>query len=470
MNAPPVEDAARELAGQLPAWLGSESAPLRRLDRLREFDERARPLLCALESEIEAAPLPLSHARTKSALAADNLLKAIASEYQKLVAALSAPRVQGGTVTLAPAALGLARTLARRQALACRAGRAASPTAWRHLHQVVGLARACGFDQTRKGSGSVETLYLGAVLLATTDPTRTPRQDLASTLAAIDRLAPLARLLDPAQPDRNAQHRRVLIDPHTQAPRFESGAEAGFDAVWTVDLEAVFANVHAELGLIAAGGRDPSIPRAPVPERVLVRLLEDWRGPGRRFARQSVWPRVELATGLDQIWWALSGSPAGQKAKPANRSAGGESVWGIVDESADGFGLGLLRGTRPDLEIGDLVGLRLNDGESLQVCIVRRIDQDRQQRTRLGLQRLTPKAAAIVLVDADSGQTEAAVKLSCLPARGGSAGLATRTGRFTPGTHTHQIESGAVDRLLIGAAVEDNGRHALHLIEPGASR
>lgn len=459
-QAPAV--AARRLAAELPRLICRENLAEHQLKWLDTARKAAEGWLPIIEREIERTTLPLTRLRTADALAADNLLKVLAGEYQRLAFGLAKHSNTTRQPELGPATLGAVRLLLRRQRLACRAGKAASSGNWRRLHRLYGLARDLRYADFADAAGSIETDYLAAVLQALAEPTGVTRAELPALLGVIDRLAPLARLraIDSAASKRG---RMLRLSPHDDRPSLIRPEEGTRDAAWQIDLDPVIDCLQSELRAIElAQVADPAA-TIPAPRKTLLRLLECWRRqPVRRFSRQSMRPRVDVVTGLDHLWWSLSRPQASRR--PTDTAADETSEWVIANESADGFGLCQIRGARPDLDVGDLIGVGLRDVSRLHLCIVRRIDEDQRMRCQLGVQHLSPDAEAVVLVDAGSNRQQAVVRFSRLPALGGRAGVAAAAGQLATGAEVHII--GDDGRLIVGDAYEDNARHALHLIEP----
>jgi hypothetical protein len=462
------EERARRLAAEIPQVVGAADGVEQKLLALESIASVADPLLGGFERDIDRAPAPLDTGSLRLALAADNLLKAMATEYQAIAAMLSS-REAAAAPALKQATWLTVRLLTRRQWLACRAGKIASAAAWRHLHRLHRLARERGFAGYGEAGNTVESNYLAAVMLALADPATLPRGDLLSVLETIRRLAPHARLIDlrndvSATPEP-AGH-PLVVGIHDQQPALGSNVGLSTATSWRIDLDQPIARLKEEIRITEDG---PASLRDKIGRprlRALTRLLERWRNqPVRRFTRQRMRPRVDIVTSIDRLWWALSGPGVSRR-----RPTGGHedpAEWIIVDESADGFGLRLASGRRPDVDVGDVIGVGMRDIGRLHLCIVRRIDDGPKLRCQVGVQQLGPEAVAVILAGEPGGPRESAVRLPNMPAHGGRAGLLIDAGRIPVGAFVHELD-GEPKGFRIGAAVEDNGRHMVHLIENGS--
>jgi hypothetical protein len=463
-QAAPAADAVALLAAEIPALMAFEPDLESRLARLDALATLTAAKLPEIERAIAAAALPLPSGLAASALAADNLLKIIAAEYQTVAGRLAADAPGSDRLPLAHATLYAARALVRRQWLAARAGKSASATAWRRLHRLYRLARQQGFAAHGDRDGTIESSYLAAILLALADPVRTPRQDLVPLLDAIERLSPLARLIETGGQEGG---RPLIVDPLSHQPEL-AAADAGAGATWRIDLEPFYARLKFEIRLAERLAEEGARAPAGTPLRVLLRLLERMRRqPVRRFGRQSMAPRVDLVTGLEPIWWALSAPAlsrrrAGMTAAPVT----GEALeWSIVDESPDGFGLRQASGRRPSLTVGDLVGIGLRDVGRLHLCIVRRITEDARSRCRAGVQALAPEASALVVVTADLRRQLPVIRLDSLPAQQGRSAMVAAAGQLHAGTTLHVVGDPDGSTLRIGPLIEGNGRFELFLLD-----
>ena len=192
----PPADVVRAMTPEVHRCVTAEPDFARRISLIDALREAAEDALPALEGDIAGSRLPLAVPQMATAVTIDNLLKALAGEYQSVVVALAASSGRSSSVPLARAALHATRLLARRQWLATLAGKASSRTAWRQFHRLHRLAREAGFADFSEGDGTIDHTYRRAILLTLAEAERLPRADLAALRAVLDVLAPLVRLTD----------------------------------------------------------------------------------------------------------------------------------------------------------------------------------------------------------------------------------------------------------------------------------
>lgn len=420
----------RASAEELRRLLGQQgdprSNPHARLKWLEACYQDSATILPAIETAVSGAALPLPADVLQSALAADNLLKAMVSGYLALIDTLRAQKVPASASNLVRiSTLRAVQCLARRQQLACRAYATASSSTWAQLHATYGYARQQALTGYANGGRSLEEEYLGAILLAYADPSKFSRHDLVPLIECSAHFAPLAIVHNAsavsAEKTGVAQFLAQETNTHPGKKLSVATAEERKHG-WIIDcahlisaLTAVLA--HRQQGLPPTGN-DPG-----TPSPMLRAVLNMWRGqPARRFSRQSFKPRGELVTGLEALVSAL-----------ASDTVSDGSEWAILDESPDGFGLRYLRGNAVNLQVGELVGLRPRAGERLHVCMIRRVVNGGAARLELGLQEIAPVAFPFSLPNLQRGSAVPAVFFPAMPAHRGKPGALAAAGFFATG-------------------------------------
>ncbi|HNN44619.1 MAG TPA: hypothetical protein PKN34_01090, partial [Azospira sp.] len=96
MHSAPPEEIAASLAKRLTAMVAVQGNLHMRIRLLDTFDDVAQELLPRLERDIETASLPFSPRTQLRALAADNLLKALAAGYGNVATSIEMRRLAEG--------------------------------------------------------------------------------------------------------------------------------------------------------------------------------------------------------------------------------------------------------------------------------------------------------------------------------------------------------------------------------------
>jgi hypothetical protein len=116
-------------------------------------------------------------------------------------------------------------------------------------------------------------------------------------------------------------------------------------------------------------------------------------------------------------------------------------VVGLEDASRDGLGIRVSPGTAIAARVGDLLGLRPQEGGEWQLSVVRRIERKKDHSLLLGIETLTRTPQ---VMEADDGRV-AARGVLCDPVRPGG------TVRFL--TPAKSFRKGASIFLKVGASV-----------------
>lgn len=439
-----------ELRRQLITHHQATTNPHARLKLLEACYVESLVALPKIEAAVSQAGLPLPGEILQDALAADNLLKAMAAGYIGLIDTLRAQKLPASALNLVRrSTLRAIQCLARRQQLACRAYAPTSANTWQQLHATYAYARQQDLTRYANGGRTLEEEYLGAVLLAYADPTKFSRRDLLPLIECAAHFAPLAIIQDAAtvaadrirspqflvhETDKHGGKRLVTTNPDER----KQG--------WVVDCSNLVRAINTLLA-----DRQKGLPKTSndpeTPDTILRAVSNMWRGQrARRFSRQSFKPRGELVTGLAPLIQALDTDDG---------EAGSE--WAILDESPDGFGLRYLRGEAVDLQVGELVGLRPREHERMHVCLIRRVVNGGAARLELGLQEIAPVAFPLAIPNGHDGG-KPALFFPAMPAHRGIPGALARTGDLRPGV---DLDVAGQPPLRALRAIEADGRYEL---------
>ncbi len=470
-----LAELARQMATHLPRLLATSNNAHVRSKILVDIEDEAQRVLPALEESVSAAALPLNNEVHLDALAADNLLKALAAGYLSLAMQISAKRLSDSLRELLNNALTRATSnLFRRQQLAYRAYAQASSSSWLHLHEAYRIARAHDLLGRNKASDSVETNYYAALLLALADPTKFPRssmpvlQEHALKMARVVMLYPLlGRSLKPSGA-------MFLVRPVDGRPARAFGREgdaAPSEADFVLDCNPAVGELRREIAEREAGQQSPGEPNTGDDELSLLRtLLAMWRGhPVRRFNRTRFKPRGELVAGIEDLLAALNGVVLMRRQSDAQLAGGSwplVSEWIITDESPDGFGVRFLKGQVRHIDVGDVVAFRPRERGLLHVCLVRRVSNIGPTRLELGLQELAPSAQLQALPQNGNGDSTG-VLLPKMPCYRNAPGLIVRPGSIAIGTQLSiPNDAGRVTRLRASSILQQGDRCQILQLDP----
>ncbi|MDP2795060.1 MAG: hypothetical protein Q8O25_13465 [Sulfurisoma sp.] len=465
-TAPP-ETAALELAQRLATEVAQEAAPEMRFKLLGACDAAAEKILPALEAATEAASLPLTPAALRAALAADSLLKTLATGYVTLMTDVAADKTSDPSGKMLQAAARRAtQTLSRRQLVDFRAHASPSAASWKLLHETYRLALGHGLTAAdNDGDGtSITREYIAALLFALAEPGRLPREQLGRIHAFIAGLANLARLdAVGAASDEAACRFLVASDPGHPAqsmPRLPEGKTPPPQGL-ALDCTDIVAEIDR---MIAAGAAEP------LPLETLRLLRDAWSAAAtspRRFSRMQFKPRVDMIAGLPAILRLLAGKSLGRRQSDSSRREEEESgEWLVINESPDGFGIRNLGGEAPPLAIGDLVVLRPREHGKIHICLVRRGNQGTREPLELGVQLLSSNACVIPLPSEDIlAMGQQGILLPQLPAFGNAAGLITAAGALTPRSVITENQAGSLKYYRLGARIATSTAIDFHLLQ-----
>lgn len=472
MTGAAPEEIASSLAARLHPMLSAQSNLHMRIKLLDTFAESADELLPPLEGAVEHSPLPLAAATQAKALAADNLLKALAGGYATVLASIESRHLGGGLMQLAQhTAQRATQVLRRRLLLAYRAYATPSPTSWQQLHDLYQTSARLGILGSVKSGLPIEQLYISALLLAYADPGKFARTELATLLDFAERGANLVHLRKP-EAIGELHHRAPLFvvgpgETGPGKPLVRTHAAGTADHLY-LDCTNLAATLRSDIGAKARLDT-PHTWLLPQASLAMQRTLAAMWGaqPTRRFSRMRFKPRADLVIGLLDVSLFLGGSTfMRRRDDTGKRPNGGPAVseWALIDESPDGFGLRYLKGEIGNIEVGDIVGIRPRESGHVQICLVRRVSNAGQTRFEIGLQNLSPQALVVDLPAGNGKQRSKAVLLPHMPAFNNAAGLLA-----TPGCVPENLEilyptGGAKVRLQLAQRIEGNSRNDFYLL------
>jgi hypothetical protein len=408
-----------------------------RLQLLEEALEEAEKALPVLDRHIDYSELPLPHAATTSALAADNLIKKLASGYHGIATDISAGTNDLGR--LLQRSIRRAMTLiARRQQLAYRTYAKPSASSWLMLHDLYRMARNYHRRMPEESIAHVEHMYLSSLLLAYLEPGKLARSDLPAAIFCTQQLARHALVSDVTAETKAVPHGTAgfLVRPEegnagTPLHRLVPGTPiaSGMLIDCTRVLEAI------EKSAKRSPEETPE-PELGISQNLLHTLQIAISGKStRRFDRKRFQPRADLVGGIAQVIPFLEGSAHSRRFDDSSLHNGQRafvpSEWSLIDQSPDGFLVRFMQGDKWRVGVGNIIALQPRESGKVHVCLVRRIATTAQGLLELGLQMLSPEVSVIDLPG--HAERRRGICLHSLPGHGGRPGVIARPGHLASG-------------------------------------
>jgi cyclic-di-GMP-binding protein len=431
-----------------------------RFKLLEDTRQEAETALPVLERHVDSSVLPLPRTVRSSALAADNLLKALAAAYFDIAKAIGKSGHQRGYVHLLQRTVNRAMLLiARRQNLAYSSYTSPSSTSWLMLHELYQIVRDLRAVHPETNITPLEQQYLSTLLFAYIDPSKLQRHELTVAIFCTQQLAVHAAIVKvtPDTPTCKASSPCFLVRPEEGSPGWpllrlpkETPTLGGFIVDCAVVLEALNKSAeHADYGY-----SDPGLDIPPS----LLQTFQHAIGSQsiRRFSRMRFSPRAHVVCGISQVISFLEGNPVSRRvADLAGRTEQRDfshSEWSLIDQSPDGFLVRFLQGDQCQVGVGNIIALRPREARDVHVCLVRRIAVSEDGKVELGVQALSPKVSVIRLPG--HGEIRRGIYLHSLPAFNNRPGIIAHPGYLASG-HKIKFELQESNHLLqVGRRLE----------------
>lgn len=431
-----------------------------RFKLLEDTRQEAETALPVLERHVDSSVLPLPRTVRSSALAADNLLKALAAAYFDIAKTIGKSGHQRGYVHLLQRTVNRAMLLiARRQNLAYNSYTSPSSTSWLMLHELYQIVRDLRAIHPDTSITPLEQQYLSTLLFAYIDPSKLQRHELTVANFCTQQLAVHAAIVKVTAdtPTCKAASPCFLVRPEEGSPgapllRLPKGTPTlgGYIVDCTVVLEALNKSAeHADYGY-----NDPGLDIPPS----LLQTFQHAIGSQsiRRFSRMRFSPRAHVVCGISQVISFLEGNPVSRRAADlAGRTEQRDfshSEWSLIDQSPDGFLVRFLQGDQCQVGVGNIIALQPREARDVHVCLVRRIAVSEDGKVELGVQALSAKVSVIRLPG--HGEIRPVIYLHSLPAFSNRPGIIAHPGHFASG-HKIKFELQGSNHLLqVGRRLE----------------
>jgi hypothetical protein len=194
---------------------------------------------------------------------------------------------------------------------------------------------------------------------------------------------------------------------------------------------------------------------------VLRHLARYWAPipPARSQERRKSFARISVVHDFDAIVRIIS-----DDSKDLSFDDHIES-WTVENESEGGYGIVIPQAKGDWLKVGSLLGIKLEDGASWGVAIVRRLSNDSAQQRYVGVQTLAKGSARVKLfpvggvsASIDAGEDAVLLPSSSADSSGtGELSLLMRMGTFSP-RQTFQMRAYERDYLLMPKQLLEGGQ------------
>lgn len=461
--------------------------------RLRLLESMRAPIAHvsqALQKTYIGLPLPLTDKARQTVIQVRQLHNEMAFGY-KLIAFSSAAMAKLDHAQTNTANITIHRAIRYLTELLFRSYELYGPPpegVWYEIHQLYRYAELLGItdlpidDKLNNAlpQVSINHAYKQALLLDFSDPYHLPAFLLAKIYRYLDRWAGIAQLSPGVAALKS--HCQFLINlDHDRAGAVNTQTsaittEVRYRLLNTTELARV---VHQQLMVLQAG-------QQPDPEGLekdffshlghdmLLRLINAWGvNPKRVFTRS---PRSnrrsQVVIGIDAINFFINGerfTPSTSEVGPQPRRTAlgpgngapnrvtqpdappASTLWDLTDESAGGYALAKSGGQSEPVRVGDLLASRLESGGGWEIGIVRWVRTSGMDNVEIGIQRLSPGAAAVAVMMLDDPKERylLALALPEVHAMKQPATLLTPRGFFKAGRilsldnsyHTRQVKA-----------------------------
>jgi hypothetical protein len=296
------------------------------------------------------------------------------------------------------------------------------PRTWVDMHSIFMFALQRNLQQAPAGGGNSEAtperLYVQALLLALANPYGFAPGQLGQVLQYLQEYSRAARITDVVPVHRLAKAVAVVPVGHDFPPfSANKGGNAEGKNLFLLTYDLAF-QIQEQLRLLESGGPPPAnVGRDPAAKgeylNLLRRLLRQWAiPPARQFNRLSSRARVVMCAGFPGVWQYSRGAHADVASMPVGLPP--MRACQVVNHTPAGYALRQTDAGNAPLRIGDLVALRVEGRNVLQVAIVRWFRNTMQTAgLEFGCELLTdnPQAAAVRPEEAANAQLLPAVVL-----------------------------------------------------------
>ena len=386
----------------------------KRLELSEKFYTTALSLWLELERHFSRAAHPLTGDALESAKASLILAGELTTAYKHLLAKEADKRLLLGGNRLIVALIHRCLQCTTRVLINSYLSYAPVPArTWHDAHAIYAFARERGLHQTPvatdNSDATPERLYVQALLLALANPYGFLPGQLGQVVHYVQEYSHWTKITDVAPVHRLAKAVAIVPVGH-DFPPFSANKGGNIDGskLFLLTFDLAF-QIQEQLRALDAGGSVPTgISKDPSSvaqyTALLRRLLRQWAiPPARQFNRLPSRARVVMCAGLPAVWQYSRGTHA----NVANAPIGLPPMHScqVINHTPAGYALRQIDAANAPLRIGDLIALRVEGRNTLQVAMLRWFRNTlRGSGLEFGCELLTdsPEAAAARGENADS--------------------------------------------------------------------
>ena len=375
----PIE-AARVIGDALAATNRVALSESKRLELTERYYASAQNLWPNLERQFSRAAHPLSGKALEAAKASLTLASELSTAYKHLLAHEAGKRIllTGNRLLVAL----IHRCLQCKGRVLMNSYLSYSPVparTWHDAHLIYKFAYDRGLHQTPVASdnpdATPERLYTQALLLALANPYGFLPGQLGQVLHYLQEYSHWAKITDVAPVHRLAKAVAIIPLGHDFPPfSANKGGNIEGSKLFLLTFDLAFQIQEQLRSLDAGGAAPPSVGNEPGAVMqytgLLRRLLRQWAiPPARQFNRLPSRARVVMCAGLAAVWQYSRGTHAQVTNAPTGLPP--MHACQVINHTPAGYALRQIDSAHAPLRIGDLIALRVEGRNALQVAAVR---------------------------------------------------------------------------------------------------
>jgi cyclic-di-GMP-binding protein len=375
----PIE-AAGTIGDALAAINRVSMSESKRLELAEKFYTTALSLWLELERHFARAAHPLTGDALEAAKASLILAGELATAYKHLLAREAEKRLLLGGNRLIVALIHRCLQCTTRVLINSYLSYAPVPArTWHDAHAIYVFARERGLHQTPIAADNPEAtperLYVQALLLALANPYGFLPGQLGTVINYVQEYSHWTKITDVAPVHRLAKAVAIVPVGH-DFPPFSANKGGNIDGskLFLLTFDLAF-QIQEQLRSLDGGGSVPAgiatDPASVVQYITLLRrLLRQWAiPPARQFNRLPSRARVVMCAGLPAVWQYSRGTHANVTNAPVGLPPMHSCQ--VINHTPAGYALRQIDAANAPLRIGDLIALRVEGRNTLQVAMLR---------------------------------------------------------------------------------------------------